>query len=190
MKWLIPHFTEDEIAPVEIATRLLHGYLSADAKLLQIFDAPNQIVRLDFVELAAAMVGGTPILIVHPGLVDREPEPGKWSDRIRVRVTLRIEFTAKELASRLPADEPGIATLLNYIVGVCTAPGTRQLVYTPTGKTQERPLATRMETPTVSVEPIEVPGSGGVLLDYYIDLDYHVDLSNNGWQAKQQLAGT
>lgn len=186
MKWLEPFFASQEYAPVEIATRLHHGYLVADAKLQQIFaPADTRIIRLDFGEPEPIKIERLPVLIVKPEVVDREPQPGRWGDAIRVRDTLRIEYKEKKFAS-LPYDEPGIATLVNYIVGVGISEGARQLTYTPAGKTQARPFARRVETPTVSVEGIEIPGTEKIIFDYHIDFEYSVSLLQNGWQAEAE----
>lgn len=190
MKALIPFFSAAEIAPVERATQIHYGYLVADSKLASIFTAlKGSIVRLDFGEPEPAEdVGKLPILIVKPEIVDREPNPGRWGDVVRVRDILRIEWKGQQMIPKLPADEPGIGTLINYIVGVGLKPGARQLKYTPTGKTQERPFSRRIETPTVSCEPIILPDTGRVILEYIIDFDFPITLINNGWQAEAALS--
>lgn len=191
MKALIPFFTAEEIAPVEIATRLHYDYLVADTKLGNIFTAlKGSIIRLDFGEPEPAKIEKLPILMVKPEIVDREPNPGRWGDVVRVRDILRIEWKGQQRIPTLPSTEPGIATLVNYIVGIGLKTGARQLKYTPTGKTQERPLARRVELPTVSVEPVFMDSSGDCILDYYIDFDFPITLINNGWQAEAALSGS
>lgn len=190
MKWLEPHFTEAEMAPVEIATRIHHSYLVADAKLQQILSpVESRIIRLDFGGLENVRMAGGAVILVKPDVVNRDPEPGKWSDMIRVRDTLRIEHKGIKIVPSLPYLEPGIATLVNYIVGVGVAPRANQLIYTPTGKTQERPFATRVEVPTVTVEPVFVDEEK-IILDYHIDFDFTVSLKPNGWQAEAALNGS
>lgn len=191
MKALIPFFAHGEMAPVEIATQIHYNYLLADTKLAAIFAAlGGKILRLDFGEPEPAKIEKLPVLMVKPEIVDREPNPGRWGDMVRVRDILRIEWKGQQRIPTLPADEPGIGTLINYIVGVGLKAGARQLVYTPPGKAQPRPFANRIEAPLVTVEPIFLDDSGAAILDYYIDFDFPITLLNNGWQAEAALSGS
>lgn len=191
MKWLTPFFTEAERAPVEQAVRLHHACLVADPKLSQIFAAVKGVmVRYDFAEVTQVKVEKLPALITMPAIVDREPQPGKWGDTVRVRDILRIEWKGQQRIPTLTGDEFGIATLVNYIVGVGLASGARQLTYTPDGKTQPRPFSRRVDVPTVTTDPVFMNDAGDSILDYYIDFDFPISLINNGWQAEAALSGT
>lgn len=192
MAWLDPFFTEAELAPVEIATHLHYQCLLNDTKLKDILAAvKGRIVRYEFEdpEIEKVEVEKLPLIIVVPALVSRDAEPAAWSDKVRVRDILRVEMKGRRVVPRMPTYPlPGILSLVNYIVGVGLAERNRKLTWTPTGKTQERGLSTRVDSALVSVGPTLMNETGQVIQDYYLDFDYIVKLNQNGWQAEAALS--
>jgi len=165
MKWLVPYFDEQDLAPEDVILDAVRERLLGSSELAAIFG--EFIHAVEFVD--AGDFERMPKMLVTAQALNETPSIGLLLDRVTIYVVVRFEVLGPQV--RLPG-EPGIPTLLRVINRVLGSD--RQLVTKING--QDVQLARRSNPGQVTFRPDRDPASGRFALNAILPWEYEVSV--------------